>query len=156
MKALFAGTFDPPTLGHLDLIDRACRLFEHLIVGIPDEGGKGLFSPAQRLEMMKRVVAHLPRVEVASFSGLTAEYARRREVTVLLRGVRSTVDFEYEKGLTLSNRRINGYETLYLLSSGAHAYTSSAIIRDIARAGGDLRPFVPEVIVEEVAAQFRR
>ncbi len=157
MKALFAGTFDPPTLGHLDLIERGGQLFDELLVAVPTDGGKGsLFSPAARLELLQKMTSHLPNVEVTSFTGLTAQFAKEQGIKLLLRGVRSTVDLEYEKGLALANRCLTGCETLFLLASGEHAHISSTIIRDIGRAKGDLSPFIPEAILGDVTHQLAR
>ena len=157
LKVLFPGTFAPPTRGHLDLIERGSALFDHMVVGLAVDGEKAsLFSVEERVALLKKMCAHLPNVEVVSFAGLTAEFAKQQGISILLRGIRSAIDLEYEKGMVLANRRLTGCETLFLLASGEHAHISSTIIRDIGKAGGDLGPFIPEAILEEVAARLSR
>ena len=155
MKALFPGSFDPPTLGHLDLIERGSRLFDQLTIGVAEEGEKPLlFTAEEREALVRKACSHLSNVEVVRYGGLTVSLAKERGIPVILRGVRSAVDLEYERGLALANRRQTGCETLVLIGSGEHAHISASIIREIGKRGGDLSLFIPPAIAQEVAHRF--
>ena len=157
-RALYPGSFDPPTYGHLDLIQRAVKLFDHVIVAIARNSAKtSTFSVEERVEMLESITTGYPQVEVATFRGLTAEYAREREVSFLVRGLRAISDFEFEMSMAITNQRINDdIDTVCLMPSEKHLFLSSNIAREVARFGGDLREFVPPVIEERLRARFAR
>ena len=145
-KALFAGTFDPPTLGHLDLIHRGSAMFEALVVGIGENNAKlkSVLSVQQRLEGLKKELASLSNVEVISFSGLATQLAKEHDIDVLLRGIRSSSDMEYEMQMARANLKIGGIETVFLLSSDSSAQISSTLIRELALHKAPLGDFIPE------------
>jgi pantetheine-phosphate adenylyltransferase len=146
-RALYAGTFDPVTHGHLDLIERGARLFPGLTVGVADNSRKAaLFTPAERVAMLEREVRRrrLRGVRVVSFRGLVVDWAREHGIGVLLRGVRTTSDFEYEYQMALTNRALAGdVESVFVMPSEQFAYLSSTLIREVVRGGGDVSRWVP-------------
>lgn len=150
---LFPGTFDPPTQGHLDIIERAKLICDHLIIAIalkPDK--KSLFSVDERMEMLKKIA---PKVEITSFKGLIVDFAREKGVHFLVRGLRALSDFEYELQMALANRRLSGIETIFLMADERHIQVSSSLIREIAHFGGPLKEFVPQEIEELIRRKFR-
>ena len=160
--AVYAGSFDPPTLGHVDLVRRAARVFERVTVAVGVNPEKQpLFSPAERVELL-RTVCDLPNVEVASFEGLTVEFVREVGAGVLVRGVRTVSDIEAEATLTLANRTLApDIETIFLMASEHFAHVSSSLIKQVAGMGGDrvsehLRAFVPEAVIEPVIEAMRK
>lgn len=147
-SVVYPGTFDPVTNGHSDLICRAARLFDRVVVAVAEDTGKSpLFDTARRVELIRAAVGHLERVEVVSFSGLLVEFARSLGVPVIMRGLRAVSDFEFEFQLAGMNRRMApDIETLFLTPAEKYAYISSSLVREIARLHGDISPFVsPEV-----------
>ncbi|CBL44113.1 Coenzyme A biosynthesis protein, phosphopantetheine adenylyltransferase [gamma proteobacterium HdN1] len=147
-RVLYPGTFDPLTNGHLDLIERASRLFDHIIVAVADSRKKGpLFSLEERVQLVEGVVSHLPNVEVAGFNTLLAIFCQQKGANVLLRGLRAVSDFEYEFQLANMNRAIDkNIETVFLTPSEHNSYISSSLVREISFFNGDIRPFVPPSI----------
>lgn len=143
--ALFPGSFDPFTNGHLDVVRRGTSLFDKVIVAIGNNSSKQRYLPVEQMvEMISGVFHDEPRVEVCSFKGLTAEYAREVGANYLLRGLRNTTDFEYENTIAQANRHVNpNLETVFLITSPVLAAISSTIIREIHRFGGDVTDFVP-------------
>jgi len=148
LRALYAGTFDPVTLGHLDLIVRGRRLFPRLTVGVADNIRKApTFTAAERVAMLEREIRRLRirGVDVVSFRGLVVDWARAHGVSVLLRGVRTTSDFEYEYQMALTNRALSGaIESVFVMPSEQYAYLSSTLIREVVRGGGDVSRWVPK------------
>ena len=146
--AVFPGTFDPLTLGHYDLIKRAAKLFDKLIVLIGRNTGKDpLFSVEERVEMIEECVVPFGNVEVASFEGLTVDFAQENQAIVLVRGVRAFSDFEYELQMALMNRRLNSeIETMFLMPKNEFSFINSSLIKSVAKAGGEIMEFVPESI----------
>ncbi len=144
--AIYAGTFDPITLGHLDVIERAARVFPRLILAVAARTTKDpLFSLEERVAIAKASVAGFPAVEVESFDGLLVTYARRLKVGVLVRGLRAFSDFEFEFQMALTNRKLApDVETLFFMPSEDYSYVSSSTVRQIAELGGSVRQFVPE------------
>jgi pantetheine-phosphate adenylyltransferase len=137
--AVFPGTFDPPTLGHLDVIRRGHKLFDHLIVAIGKNPEKTeLFPVAQRLELIRNLVADLPTVSVEAYEGLTVELVRKRGAIAILRGLRNMTDLEYEFQLALTNRAVADVDTVFIMTNERFGFTSSSLIRQIAALGGDL------------------
>ncbi len=146
--AIYPGTFDPITLGHVDLIKRAVHLFDRLILAISAGSRKTpLFTLAERLELARTLAADLPHVEVDSFDGLLVDYVRRKKACVVLRGLRAFSDFEYEFQMTLTNRKMApDVETLFLMPNEIYSYVSSSMVREIATLGGDAGMFVPDFV----------
>jgi pantetheine-phosphate adenylyltransferase len=157
--AVFAGTFDPITLGHYDVIRRGRVLFEHLVVGIGVHPSKtSLFSIEERVAQVEHVVRRFPNVSVASFEELTVQYVRRIGARVILRGLRTLTDMEYEFGMTLTNHRLDpDIETVFLMADGEYSHISSSLIKQVGRFGGEdsLRRFVPEEIIRPVIAKLQ-
>lgn len=143
--ALFPGSFDPFTNGHLDVVRRGTQLFDQVIIAIGNNSSKQRYLPVERMiALIEGVFEHEPCVSVSSFKGLTAEYAREVGANFLLRGLRNTTDFEYENTIAQANRHLNpALETVFLITSPALAAISSTIIRELHRYGGDVRDFVP-------------
>jgi pantetheine-phosphate adenylyltransferase len=154
LVALYPGSFDPIHNGHLDVIERASRLFDKVIVAVYHTPSKRLeFSTEERVELIRRVVAPFPNVEVDSYTVLTVEYAAARGAHAIVRGLRATSDFEFELQLALMNRQLNHQiEALFLMTSLEHAHLSSSLIKEIARLGADVTTVVPP----EVAAALQR
>ena len=150
-KMLYVGSFDPVTNGHLDLIDRSARLCDLLIVGVTENlSKKARYSVADRLRMLKLAVAHLDNVETESFTGLLADYAKRLGVEAVVRGLRATMDFEYELQMAHMNARLydNGIETLFLMSNPAYSFVSSSLVSEVFMLGGDVEGLVPGPVLE--------
>jgi pantetheine-phosphate adenylyltransferase len=156
--AVFTGTFDPITLGHLDVIRRGRLLFEHLVVGIGVNPNKLLlFSVDERVAMARQVVSCYPNVSVDAFEGLTVRYVRRIGARVILRGLRTLSDMEYEFGMTLTNHRLDpDIETVFLMADGEYSHVSSSLIKQVAHYGGTeaLRRFVPEELIAPILAKL--
>jgi pantetheine-phosphate adenylyltransferase len=152
--AVYAGTFDPVTYGHLDVAERAAHVFDHLTLAVAEDPRKTLlFSVAERLELAQGSVAHLPNVEVVPFGGLLVDWARARGIQTLIRGLRAFSDFEYEFQMALTNRKLApDMETLFLMPNEDYSYVSSSMVREIAALGGDVEKFVPP----PVAAALKR
>jgi len=144
--AIYPGTFDPITNGHLDLILRAARIFDRVVVAVADSKGKTpLFNHDERVQLAKEAVSDIPGVEVVGFTSLLVECARAKGVGVILRGLRAVSDFEFEFQLAGMNRHLDKeMETMFLTPSEKYAFISSSVIREIARLGGDISPFVTE------------
>lgn len=158
--AMYPGTFDPLTLGHVDLIERAAGIFEGVILAIAvDTPKRTLFSVEERVRMGKEVVTELSlgNVEVCSFRGLLIHYAKQRGVSVLVRGLRAYSDFEYEFQLALTNRKMAPeVETLFMMPKEVHSYVTSSMVREIARLGGDPTEFVPRPVLSALRRRYRR
>ena len=144
-SAVFAGTFDPVTNGHVDLIRRALRVVDRLTVAVASRPEKQvLFSQEERVEMIREAIGKEPRLDVAPFTGLLVNYAKERGIGTIIRGVRFVSDFEYEFQMALMNRRLSDQvDTIFLMPSEAHTFVNSTLIKEIARHGGDVQPFVP-------------
>jgi pantetheine-phosphate adenylyltransferase len=149
-KAIYAGTFDPMTLGHLDVVERAVRIFPEVIVAVAAVTGKDTqFTQAERVELVRKSVVDLPGVTVQPFKGLLVEFARSQSVGVIIRGLRAFSDFEYEFQMALMNRRLApDLETLFLMPKQDYSFLNSTNIRQVASLGGDVSEFVPAVVNE--------
>jgi len=159
---LYAGTFDPITNGHLDVIGRAARLLDRLVIGVAVNTGKGpLFTLEQRVELVEAVAAPVAegsgaRIEVRPFEGLVVDVARQVGAGMILRGLRSVTDFDYEYQMAGMNRRLDsGIETVFLLASETNQFIASRLVKEIARLGGDIGSFVPPLVLERTLAQIR-
>lgn len=150
-KVLYAGSFDPITNGHLDLINRAAKLGDHLIVGvIGNHSKKPFFTVEERVDMIKTATSHIPNIEVDSFSGLLADYVKNNNIDVVVRGLRATMDFEYEIQMAQMNARLynNGVETIFLMTSPDYSFVSSSIVKEVFMLKGDIKGLVPDTVLE--------
>lgn len=156
--ALFPGTFDPVTHGHLDLVARARSLFPRVIVAVANHHSKNhLFSPAERLELLRACAGDMDGVEIELMDGLLVDGARRLGAGAIVRGVRTAGDLDYERQMALTNRAmVPEVETVLLLSAPEHAHISSTLVRQIASLGGDVSPFVPPQVASALAAKHNR
>ena len=154
--ALYPGSFDPPTNGHLDLIMRASRLFDRLVVAVARNSEKSaFFSVEERVEMLNAITAGMPRVEVTSFKGLTADFARQIDAVALVRGLRVVSDFEFELTMAIHNRKLNAdVDTVCLMPSEPYLFLSSGIAREIVRHGGDLSDCLPPEVITYLKRKF--
>ena len=154
--AVFPGTFDPVTFGHLDLIQRASGLFDRLTVIVAAHHDKRhVLSVEERVALLDEATREIQHVEIVAMDGLLVEGVHSLGATAIVRGIRSAADFEYERQLALTNRAMaSDIETVLLLSSSEHAHVSSTLVRQIARLGGDLSPFVPSPVIEALAGRF--
>ena len=154
---LYPGSFDPLTNGHLDLIDRATRIFDRVFVGVAINHEKSpMFTTAERVELLKKVTARYDNVEVVSFSGLLVDAVEEYGVSSILRGLRAFSDFEYELQMALMNRRLKAdCETLFMMPSTDYSFVSSKLVKEIACCGGDFRKFVHPLVYEAVIARIR-
>ncbi|MCK4752215.1 MAG: pantetheine-phosphate adenylyltransferase, partial [Planctomycetes bacterium] len=145
VRAIFPGSFDPITNGHMDVVQRGIKLFDELIIAVGRSQIKNpLFAPEERVEMITELIADMPGVSVESFDGLTVEYAAKKDAEVILRGLRSLTDVQYEFKLAMTNRAVAGIETVFVMTSEQYGFTSSTLIREIASLGGDVSNLVPE------------
>jgi len=151
VTAVFSGTFDPITEGHVDIIRRGTQIFEKVIVAVGTNPEKDeLFTKQERVEMIKELVSDMPDVEVVAYDGLTIDFVREVGGSVILKGIRDTTDLHYELQQANTNRLAGGIETLFLLTGDRHALTSSSLIRQIAEMGGDISSLVPSVVAEKL------
>jgi len=155
MKAIYAGSFSPPTFGHLDVIRRGAAMFDEVIVAVLSQSEKKyLFTPEMRADMLERITADIPGVRVVSSTGLLVDLARREGADVILRGLRDASDLTFEMQLAEANRQISGFETVFLPSLPQYSRISSTIVRDCALHGAPISGMVPEEIVAEVYAVY--
>ena len=141
---IYAGSFDPITLGHLDIIKRAARLTKRLIIAVLNNSAKKpAFSVEERVEMIRKVTKDIPGVEVMTYSGLTVDFAKEQEAPFILRGIRCVEDFEYERNMAEANKQIGGVETIILYTRPEYAHISSTLVRDLYAYGKDVSNFVP-------------
>lgn len=154
--AICPGSFDPITLGHLDIIRRAAVMFDKVIVAVLVNPSKNpSFTAEERLAMIKNVTADIPNVEAECFDGLLAEYARLKQAQAIVKGLRAVTDFEYEFQMSLVNRKLNPEtDTIFLTTSAQHMYLSSSMVKSIAKFGGDISDFVPECICVEISERL--
>jgi pantetheine-phosphate adenylyltransferase len=143
--AIYPGSFDPLTNGHLDVIERAVKLFDRVVVAVAkNEGKQPLFELEERLELVRTAIKHLPNAEADSFDCLLVDYAKQRQAQAIVRGLRAVSDFEFEFQLALMNRKLNEkVETIFMMPKDTYTFLSSRIIKEIARLGGDINAFVP-------------
>ena len=157
VRAIFPGSFDPITNGHLDVIHRGLKLFDELIVAVGRSPLKDqLFTPEQRVEMIAELVKDLHGVSVEGFDGLTVEYARQKKANVILRGLRSLTDVNYEFELAMTNRSVTGIETIFVMTTEQYGFISSTLVRQVASLGGDISNLVPENVYRRLRERFKR
>ena len=155
--AVYPGSFDPITLGHLNLIKRAARIFDKVCVCVMKNSDKNpLFTREERVELIRRTVLHLPNVEVETSEGLLVNYCRSKGATVIVKGLRAVSDFDWEFQMALANRKIDpAIDTLFLTASEKYMFLSSTVVREMAKYGADLREFVPREILEDIVGKIK-
>ena len=143
--AIFPGSFDPFTVGHQDIVRRALPLFDRIVIGVGVNAQKTpLFSPEERVEMIRKAFKDEPRITVRTYSNLTVDFAREEGAEFMLRGVRSTIDFEYEKAFAEANKQLSGLETVLMLTKPEYEHISSSLVRDLYNYGKDITPYLPK------------
>ncbi len=158
MIAVYPGSFDPVTCGHLDIIERSSKLFDTVYVAVLQNSSKTpLFSVEERKELIKRVTSHLDNVVIADFNGLLVEFAKNVGAKVIVKGLRAVSDFEYEFQMALINRKLEGeIETMFLMTSAQNQYLSSSIVKDVAKYGSSLSGLVPSEIMKDIYDKFKK
>jgi pantetheine-phosphate adenylyltransferase len=158
VKAIYPGTFDPPTNGHVDLIQRGAELFSHLTVAVLNNPGKDpLFTVAERVEMLQEAIGALDNVSVATFDGLTVEFARHEGASAILRGIRAISDYEYEFQMALMNRRLAPeIETVFLQPAGRYSFISSRMLKEVFSFGGDVTGLVPPNVLKRLRGRINK
>ena len=154
--AIYPGSFDPVTNGHLDVVQRAAKLFDRVVVAVANSEAKHpLFTLEERLGLVKKAVKHLPNVEADAFEGLLIKYVVRRKAQAIVRGLRAVSDFEFEFQLALMNRKLNeNIETIFMMPKDTYTFLSSRIVKEIARLGGDVKAFVPAHVQEALTRKL--
>jgi len=156
-RAVCPGSFDPVTNGHLDIIGRASRLFDEVIVGVlVNESKQGLFTIDERLEMLREVTKPYENIRVESFQGLTVNFCRAQKASVVVKGLRAVSDFDYELQMAQMNFGLAGVETLFMPTSPQNSFLSSSLVKDVAKWGGDVSPHVPDVVARRLTERLRR
>lgn len=157
-RAIYPGSFDPVTLGHMDIIERASKVVDELIVAVLNNSSKSpLFSVEDRVKMLKEVTSHIQNVRIDSFSGLLVDYAKENQATIIVRGLRAITDFEYELQMAQTNRIMNSdVDTIFFTTNIAYSYLSSSTVKEIAAYGGDISKFVTTDIAEKIFKQFKK
>lgn len=154
--AVYPGSFDPVTNGHMDIVERAAQIFDQVIVAVvinPDK--KPLFTMEERVEMIKQACAHLPNVRVGYFSGLLVDFVKQEKANAIIRGLRAVSDFEYEFQMALMNKKLNpDVETVFLTSQSEYAFLSSSLVKEVASFGGDVCHFLPRTVLSRMAEKY--
>ena len=155
-RAIYPGSFDPVTKGHIDLIERATNLFDEVIVAVADsKGKKTLFSLEERVELIQQTTTHLSRIKIVGFSGLLIDFAKNIKSNIVVRGLRAVSDFEYEFQLSWMNRQLNpNIETLFFAPAEDYAFVAASLVKEIAELGGDVSQFVHPIVNEALAAKL--
>ena len=147
-KAVFPGSFDPITIGHLDIVKRGIKIFDEIIIAVGDNTDKKyLFSKEKREEFVERTFSDYDKVKIESYNGLTVDFCKKNNIEFMIRGLRNPADFEFEKSIALTNREITGIETIFFLPSPENSFISSSIVRDLIRNRGDYKLFIPKGII---------
>ena len=150
-RAVCPGSFDPPTLGHLDIVERAALLFDEVVVAVGVNAAKHrLFSPDERIAMLRQVCGGLGNVRVEGFTGLLTEYCRRQEAQAVVKGLRAGADFDYELQMAQMNFHLTGVETVFLPTSPQHSFVSSSLVKEVASLGGDVSALVPAQVLAQL------
>lgn len=151
-KAVYPGSFDPVTNGHLDVIERASKIFDEVIVAVlinPEK--RGLFSIEERVELIQKVSSRLPNVRVQSFSGLLIDFLKQQDAKVILKGLRAVADFEYELQMSLMNKKLDpNVETVFMMTSAKNSYLSSSSVKQVAMFGGCIKDLVPDEVIPDI------
>ncbi|QLQ39761.1 pantetheine-phosphate adenylyltransferase [Micromonospora robiginosa] len=155
-RAVCPGSFDPVTNGHLDIIGRASRLFDEVIVGVLiNQSKQGLFSVEERIKMLREVTASYDNVRVESFRGLLVDFCRDQQASVLIKGLRAVSDFDYELQMAQMNVGLAGVETLFMPTNPLYSFLSSSLVKDVAKWGGDISAHVPDLVREQLITRLR-
>ncbi len=157
MNAVFPGSFDPITSGHMDVLTRASRMFEHVTITVMHNArkqGKHLFTLEERLDILREATAHLPNVGVDSFSGLLVDYMAQQQKSIIIRGLRAVSDYEYELQIAHLNRQLGGVETVFIMADTRWSYVSSSMVREIASYGGNVADMVPAASAAALRQKF--
>ncbi len=156
-RAVCPGSFDPATNGHLDIISRAARLYDEVVVAVLINESKAcLFSIDERIEMLQEIVADYPNVRVASFRGLLVDFCRSQGISVVVKGLRAVSDFDYELQMAQMNWGLAGVETLFMATNPLYSFLSSSLVKEVAKWGGDVSAHVPDVVAQRLAARLSR
>lgn len=155
---IYAGSFDPITLGHLDVIKRAARIVDRLVIGVLNNTSKTpSFTSEERVELIRRVTKDIPNVEVETFDGLTVDFAKQKNARILVRGLRAVTDFEYELQIAQLNHKLDpDIDTIFLTTSVEYSYLSSSIVKEIAHFGGDISKFVPKEVLKDIVDKLAK
>ena len=146
-KAVFPGSFDPITIGHLDIVERAIKVFDEIIIAVGDNTDKKyMFPKEKRVEFVKQTFYNYDNVKIESYEGLTVDFCRKNNIEFMIRGLRNPADFEFEKSIALTNREMTDIETIFFLTSPENSFISSSIVRDLIRNNGDYKLFIPKDI----------
>ena len=158
MTGIYPGSFDPITLGHMDIIKRSSKTVDRLIVGVLNNQGKTpMFTAEERVDMIREAVKDMPNVEVRSFEGLLVDFARSMGASIIVRGLRAITDFEYELQMSQTNRIMNkDVDTIFFTTSLEYSYLSSSVVKEVAMFDGDLTRFVPPFVIEKVRAKLKK
>ncbi len=149
-RAIFPGSFDPITLGHVDIINRALPIFDEIIIAIGINTDKNyMFTLEERKKFIENHYKNEPKIKVTSYSGLTTDYCKQINADFILRGLRNPADFEFEKAIAQTNRKLTQIETVFLLTSASTSFISSSIVRDVYRNGGDISGLVPDSVIQK-------
>lgn len=155
--AICAGSFDPPTDGHLNIISRGLNIFDRLIVAVAVNMSKTpIFTAEERVELLKEIYKNEPRIEVDSFSGLLAEYAKAKKISTILRGIRNMSDYEYESQMALANKTLGGLETIFMMTEGKYAHVSSSIIKEVITYGGNAHGMTHPLVEARLKEKLRQ
>ncbi len=155
-KAIYPGSFDPITFGHLDIIERSSKIFDEIVIGVLNNSAKkSLFTVEERVEMIQTLTSKYPNVKVDSFDGLLVDYARRIDANIIIRGLRAITDFDYEIQIAQTNKvEFENLETIFMTTALNYSYLSSTIVREFASYGGDISRFVPAEIIPRIQAKY--
>ena len=155
-RAIYPGSFDPVTFGHIDMIERSAKIVDVLVVRILNNSAKNpLFSVEERVSMLEGITSHVPNVKITFFDGLLIDFAKKAEATIIIRGLRAVTDFEYELQIAQTNRIVNSaIDTIFLTTSLEYAYLSSTIVKEVASYGGDISHFVPEQLIPQIYEKY--
>ena len=157
-RAIYPGSFDPVTFGHIDMIERSAKIVDELVVAILVNRAKNpLFSVEERVSMLEEITGHVQNIRIMSFKGLLIDFAQEVDASIIVRGLRAVTDFEYELQIAQTNRIVNDrIDTVFLTTSLEYAYLSSTIVKEVASYGGDISHFVPEQLIDRIYAKFSR
>jgi pantetheine-phosphate adenylyltransferase len=154
-RAVCPGSYDPATNGHLDIIERAAKLFDEVVVAVGvNKSKKGLFTTEERIDMLREITAKLPNVRVESWSGLLVDYCRDNDIAAVAKGLRSVSDFDYELQMAQMNRELSGLETLLMANNPAYGFVSSSLVKEVAALGGDIEHLVPPIVFKRLNEKY--
>jgi len=157
--AVYPGSFDPITMGHLDIIERAAKIYDKLIVGVLENPEKknSLFSIDERVELISRSISHIQNIEVESFNGLTISYLKKKKANIIIRGLRAVSDFEFEFQMASINHKLDpSIETIFMMTNSKYSFLSSSIVKQVAMYGGCIKELVPEQIIKDIVKKIGR